>query len=334
MALAWTKWEDRHLKRNCRTTPVEVFAKRLTRTVAAVRIRISKLGLRQTRTSAHLTKQHAEIAEAAKRRKNRYWSAQDLRFLVNHYCNTPTHEIARQLERTEYAVFLKANRLGLRYMKSETKRSWTENEQERLKLEYPVKSWSELSRIFQRSDRAIQGKAARMRLVRTCPHPQHEQWSKRQDSYLRKYYPALPVKVIAKRLNKRESVVARRAWQLKLRSLPRQEKVSTLYYRDGRAKFSKDQYGCWLWTGSLTKTGYGRTGNHSKQSRIAHRQVYIDHHCPIPEGYEIDHKCGIPRCVNPEHLEAVTHLENCRRSAEREKLKKQKKAWRFQPSIE
>jgi hypothetical protein len=35
---------------------------------------------------------------------------------------------------------------------------------------------------------------------------------------------------------------------------------------------------------------------------------------PIPEGLEIDHLCRVQLCVNPEHLEAVTHRENMLRS--------------------
>lgn len=40
---------------------------------------------------------------------------------------------------------------------------------------------------------------------------------------------------------------------------------------------------------------------------------YELHKGSIPEGLELDHLCRNPRCVNPDHLEAVTHKENVRR---------------------
>lgn len=35
----------------------------------------------------------------------------------------------------------------------------------------------------------------------------------------------------------------------------------------------------------------------------------------MPSGTELDHTCNNRWCVNPEHLEAVTHRENIKRSA-------------------
>ena len=75
-------------------------------------------------------------------------------------------------------------------------------------------------------------------------------------------------------------------------------------------KISDD--GCWLWQGRLTRDGYGATGA-AGRSVLAHRLSYETFVGPIPEGLEIDHLCRVRACVNPAHLEPVTHAENVRR---------------------
>jgi hypothetical protein len=66
---------------------------------------------------------------------------------------------------------------------------------------------------------------------------------------------------------------------------------------------------CIEWTGCRDKDGYGRSGK-----TLAHRVAYIAAVGPIPAGMELDHLCRNRGCVNPEHLEPVTHYENMRRS--------------------
>ena len=69
--------------------------------------------------------------------------------------------------------------------------------------------------------------------------------------------------------------------------------------------------GCWLWTGYISN-GYGLI-KWAGKVRSAHRTAYELLVGPISVGLEIDHLCRVKNCVNPDHLEPVTHRENCAR---------------------
>lgn len=70
--------------------------------------------------------------------------------------------------------------------------------------------------------------------------------------------------------------------------------------------------GCWIWTAAKTPLGYGAISVEGVPRR-AHRISYVWSKGPIPDGLEIDHLCRVRSCVNPDHLEAVTHKENLAR---------------------
>ena len=74
--------------------------------------------------------------------------------------------------------------------------------------------------------------------------------------------------------------------------------------------------GCWLWTGCTNRGGYGLTKFRGRTTG-AHRAVYRLLVGPIPEGLDLDHLCSVRLCVNPAHLEPVTHAENVRRAMKR-----------------
>lgn len=74
---------------------------------------------------------------------------------------------------------------------------------------------------------------------------------------------------------------------------------------------------CWEWLGHYDrKLGYGkyskRIGGISKSFK-AHRYAWEQINGEFPEGLEPDHLCKNRICVNPSHIEPVTHKENIRR---------------------
>ena len=71
---------------------------------------------------------------------------------------------------------------------------------------------------------------------------------------------------------------------------------------------------CWEWVGARTRSGYGQVCRPGRAVVYAHRWAYEYLVGPIPDGMELDHLCRNPLCVNPDHLETVTHAENTRRS--------------------
>jgi hypothetical protein len=87
--------------------------------------------------------------------------------------------------------------------------------------------------------------------------------------------------------------------------------------------------GCWPWTGSLDRQGYGQYDTWEEGRHVnhrAHRYVYGQLVRPLSSDEKLDHQChnrdkscrGGPtcwhrRCVRPDHLEPTEHAVNVRR---------------------
>ncbi len=69
--------------------------------------------------------------------------------------------------------------------------------------------------------------------------------------------------------------------------------------------------GCWFWTGSQNKQGYGNFWV-GKKCQKAHRVSYLLFKGEIPAGLDVLHACDMPSCVNHDHLRAGTTQDNMR----------------------
>lgn len=80
-----------------------------------------------------------------------------------------------------------------------------------------------------------------------------------------------------------------------------------------------DPKACWLWFGATQQQGYGLwtfypPAHPKKKLQVAHRVMWELVKGPIPTGLELDHLCKQKSCVNPDHLEPVTHKVNLQRA--------------------
>ena len=100
-----------------------------------------------------------------------------------------------------------------------------------------------------------------------------------------------------------------------------------------RIRLERDS-SCWNWTGNVAINPrypwqrYGqwtvnpkRSADGRKHTYCAHKFAYITKIGPVPGGLELDHLCENKLCVNPRHLELVTHSENMLRHFRRKAVR-------------
>lgn len=75
---------------------------------------------------------------------------------------------------------------------------------------------------------------------------------------------------------------------------------------------TQPNFGCWIWLGAKNNKGYAQI-RIQRKCYLVHRVLFESIVGPIPAGLELDHLCRQPACVNPIHMEAVTHAVNIRR---------------------
>lgn len=73
--------------------------------------------------------------------------------------------------------------------------------------------------------------------------------------------------------------------------------------------------GCWLWTGSRFRSGYGQF-QYDGRPHSAHRIAWLLTHGKLP-GQRVLHHCDVRSCVRPDHLFLGTDADNMRDMAQK-----------------
>lgn len=116
------------------------------------------------------------------------------------------------------------------------------------------------------------------------------------------------------------SGVHNHSYKAQVRLAGRQAEPPLVYSTSDRVRFAakvrEDESGCWLWTASVFRSGYGqfavqvarRTSKHLQAHRVAWEMA----NGPIPGDLCICHQCDRPLCVRPDHLFLGTRFDNMR----------------------
>lgn len=96
----------------------------------------------------------------------------------------------------------------------------------------------------------------------------------------------------------------------------RRDDIAARIAANVRVQFAGYDTPCWLWT--MADSGRGRGGGYPRmklndRTCAVHIVSFTNAHGYVPGNKQIDHRCRNRMCVNPDHLEMVSHLENQKR---------------------
>ena len=149
----WTQEEENYLKENYKTMGDFTIATQLKRTPASILKKRVQLGL--LRKEFHIVEQIPD----------RYWSDEEVEFLVGNIDFLTYHDIADHLGRSLHAVMVKASKMGL--ITNGSKWSFKEDS---ILLEFSNHSIEELAFLLERSQKAIKHRLNKLKIRRNKHH--------------------------------------------------------------------------------------------------------------------------------------------------------------------
>jgi len=186
---------------------------------------------------------------------------------------------------------------------------WSAKEDRLLRTKYPTLGVEKASRLLKRPINGVRNRAYKLGVSvddKVAKPGRPSVYTKAEDALICRFFPKIPTTELAGQMGKSLKAIGARAILLGLKG-PQLTKRQRKRYR------INPKTGCWEWLGYIDKKGYAIGRGNKGVTIYAYRQSYIESKGPIPEDCEVDHRCRNRRCINPEHLEAVTHAVNVQR---------------------
>lgn len=142
----------------------------------------------------------------------------------------------------------------------------------------------------------------------------HKGWTDAEIQFLRDNYDRLKSSEMAVQLGRsRESV---KSYALKILGLRKGGQHRSLEAWYDHYTPNRPENGCWEWTGTRNKQGYGTT-TAGGRFWLAHRLAMHLALGGLPKGLDVLHRCDNQPCANPAHLYLGTDRDNQRDRAAR-----------------